>query len=59
MAAIDTIVIVVLIFIAGAFIYTKFGEPLSKFWNWLKELMGSGKERFKSNARYTKELVYE
>lgn len=59
MATIDVIV-VSLIFVAIAiFIYNKFGEPIGRFWEWLKSLMVDKKDRFKSSVKYSKELVYE
>lgn len=59
MATLDTVILVALAIVAAAFIYSKFGDMFSRFFQWVKSLGSSSKERFVANARYTKELVYE
>lgn len=59
MAAMDTIAIIVLVLAAAVFIYNKFGEPIGRFWEWMKGLMAGNQDRFKPRASYAKELIYE
>jgi len=53
------IIPVLLIIIAIAFVYWKFGEPLGKLWGLVKGLFNTGKSRAIQTYHGSREIVYE
>lgn len=58
--ALDTIVPILLIVIGAVWLWSVFGEPMKRFYEWIKGMTSAGKDRFKAQnpANYTQEFVY-
>lgn len=56
--ALDTIVPIILIFIGVVFVWSKFGEPIKNFIDWIKSKFSSGRDRFQP-VKMAKELTYQ
>jgi hypothetical protein len=56
--ALNTIVPIVLIFIAIVWVWSQFGEPLRRFYEWIKGLVSSKRERFQPPTVISRELIY-
>lgn len=56
----DTIVPIILIIIAAIWVYSVFGEHIKRFYEWIKSMGSSGKDRFKAAnpAGMVREFTY-
>jgi len=58
--AMSTIVPIILILVGVVWLWATFGEPIKRFYEWIKGMTSSGRDRFqKANpAQYTTEFTY-
>ena len=56
---INSLVPIILIIVAIVFIWWKFSEPLTKFWELIRGAFSSGKERSVQTYQTGKEIVYD
>lgn len=55
-----TIVPIILILVGVIWIWSVFGEPIKRFYEWIKNMTGAGRDRFKAAnpAQVVKEFTY-
>ena len=58
--AMQTIVPIVLVLVGVIWLWSVFGEPIKRFYEWIKGMTSAGKERFKAQnpANYVQEFTY-
>lgn len=55
----DIIVLGILIIVAIVFIWWKFSDPLVKFWELIRGVFSSGKDKTVQSFQTSKEIVYD
>ena len=56
--ALNTIVPIVLILIGVVWVWSQFGEPIKRFYEWIKGLVAPTRERFQPPTVVSRELIY-
>jgi len=57
--AMNTIIPIVLIFIAVVWLWSQFGDKASAFFSWIKDKFSNSQDRFRSTVSGPKDLIYE
>jgi hypothetical protein len=56
---INFLIPIILVIIAIAFVWWKFGEPLTKLWELIKGVFVSGKDKTVQTYQNSREIVYD
>lgn len=58
--ALDTIIPIILILVGVVWLWSVFGDPIKRFYEWIKGMTSAGRERFQAPnpANVVKEFTY-